>query len=102
MAVTRRPVRVVDSAISSESLIGRGSGIPKPGEVTLAHLGVLFLDDLPSFSPAVLDALAGALETGEVSFSRGDHSLEFPSRFMLIATIERLPMQCRRPQSVSL
>lgn len=99
VAATRRPVRVVDSTISTDSLIGRGSGIPKPGEITLAHLGVLFLDDLTAFNPAVLDALAAPLETGEISFSRGDHSLEFPSRFMLIATMSACPCNATDPKA---
>ncbi len=91
LAVTRRPFRPVHHTASKQALVGGGSGVPRPGEVTLAHLGVLFLDELAEFSRATLDALRQPIENGEVSVSRTGGTLTFPCRFMLIAAMNPCP-----------
>lgn len=64
-----------------------GGSIPKPGEVSLAHLGVLFLDELPEFDRSVLEVLRQPMEDKQVTISRAATSLTFPSNFMLIASM---------------
>lgn len=90
-AVTRRPVRSVHHGVSMPALVGGGSGRPKPGEITLAHLGVLFLDELPEFSRQALEALRQPLESGVVNVTRVNASLEFPCRFTLVAAMNPCP-----------
>ena len=90
-AVTRRPMRSVHHTISKEALIGGGSRIPKPGEITLAHLGVLFLDEIAEFRPATLNALRQPMEAGEVSISRVGGTLTYPCQFTLLAAMNPCP-----------
>lgn len=82
--IRRPPVRRVHPSVGVAALVGGGVP-PRPGEVTLAHRGVLFLDELPEFSPRALDALRTPLESGWVEISRGRHHVRFPARFLLVA-----------------
>ena len=88
--VTKRPFRSPHHTISSAGIIGGGS-IPKPGEVTLSHNGVLFLDELPEFSKSTLEALRQPLDDGEVVITRVNASLKFPSRMILVASMNPCP-----------
>ena len=89
--VTERPFRAPHHTASNAGLIG-GGGVPHPGEVSLAHHGVLFLDELPEFSQRVLEALRQPLEEGEVVVSRTAGSAAFPARFQLVGAAN----PCRR------
>jgi magnesium chelatase family protein len=82
----RRPVRTPHHSATAQSLVGGGT-IPKPGEVSLAHHGVLFLDELPEFSRYVLEMLRQPLESGEVTVARVHSSIKFPAKFMLVAAM---------------
>src|SRR5688572_26704064 len=81
-----RPVRTPHHSATAQALIGGGS-VPKPGEVSLAHHGILFLDELPEFSRYVLEMLRQPLESGEVTIARVHGSIKFPARFMLVAAM---------------
>jgi magnesium chelatase family protein len=81
-----RPVRAPHHTASAPSVIGGGS-IPRPGEVSLAHNGILFLDELPEFPRNVLEVLRQPLESGTVTIARSHSSLTFPARFMLVAAM---------------
>ncbi len=88
--VCLRPFRAPHHTISKTSLIG-GGRFPKPGEVSLAHLGVLFLDELPEFHKSALEVLRQPLEDETVSISRVTASLTFPAKFTLIASLNPCP-----------
>jgi magnesium chelatase family protein len=81
-----RPVRTPHHSATAQSLIGGGS-IPRPGEVSLAHHGILFLDELPEFSRHVLETLRQPMESGEVTIARVHGSIKFPANFMLVAAM---------------
>jgi magnesium chelatase family protein len=88
--VRRRPFRAPHHTISPAGLVGGGS-VPQPGEATLAHHGVLFLDELSEFSRSALEALRQPLEDGTVTIVRGQAAVAFPTRFQLLASTNPCP-----------
>lgn len=88
--MTERPFRMPHHTASGTSLVGGGT-VPRPGEITLAHRGVLLLDEFPEFSRPVLENLRQPLEDGVVTVTRVQQSVRFPARFMLIATMNPCP-----------
>jgi magnesium chelatase family protein len=89
--MTERPFRAPHHTISDAGLLGGGAGVPRPGEVSLAHNGVLFLDELPEFARNVLELMRQPLEDGAVTLARSNMTLTFPASSILIAALNPCP-----------
>jgi magnesium chelatase family protein len=89
--VTRRPMRAVHCTASRNALVGGGRNVPTPGEITLAHLGVLFLDEFPEFARDAIEGLRQPMESGRITIARAEKSLDFPARFTLVAAMNPCP-----------
>jgi magnesium chelatase family protein len=88
--ISKRPFRSPHHTVSDAALVG-GGGVPQPGEISLAHNGVLFLDELPEFKRTVLEVMRQPMEERKVTISRAKVALDFPANFMLIASMNPCP-----------
>ena len=88
--ISKRPFRSPHHTISDVALVG-GGGVPQPGEISLAHNGVLFLDELPEFKRTVLEVMRQPMEERRVSISRAKVAVDFPTSFMLVASMNPCP-----------
>ncbi len=89
--VVYRPFRKIHHTASSASIVGGGTGFPMPGEITLAHRGVLFMDELPEFPPRLLETLRQPMEDGEILLTRSQGSARYPCEFILVAAMNPCP-----------